>query len=106
MHVWGAFLVKPSKIIFPIKDTLPQKEGIILLYIEYHSIPKYNITHLDVHGKCKPSDSPPKRTKFGDLGPLGNSCVFWMRMGNLRASPANGERGPTSGFSFSKWLKE
>ena len=33
-------VVKPSKIIFLIENTIPQKEGIILLYNGYHSIPQ------------------------------------------------------------------
>ena len=42
LHVGsGFFVVKPSTIIFLIQDTIPQKEDIILRYIEYHSIPKY-----------------------------------------------------------------
>ena len=39
-------VVEPSKIIFLIKNTIPQKEDIILLYIGYHSIPKLNTTHM------------------------------------------------------------
>ena len=34
------WVVKPSKIIFPMYKTIPQKEDRILLYIGYHSIPK------------------------------------------------------------------
>ena len=33
-------VVEPSKIIFLIENTIPQKENRILLYSEYHSIPK------------------------------------------------------------------
>ena len=33
-------VVEPSKIMFLIQDTIPQKEDIILLYIGYHRIPK------------------------------------------------------------------
>ena len=37
----NVFLVgEPSKIIFLIYNTIPQKEDIILLCIGYHSIPK------------------------------------------------------------------
>ena len=32
-------VVKPSKIIFLIYNTIPQKVDIILLYIGYHTIP-------------------------------------------------------------------
>ena len=45
-------VVEPSKIIFPIQDTIPQKEDRMLLYIRYHNIPKYNTTHI---GACKGS---------------------------------------------------
>ena len=46
-HLSSVFLVvKPSKTIFLIENTIPQKEDIILLYIGYHSIPKLNTTHL------------------------------------------------------------
>ena len=41
-------MVKPSKTIFLLENTIPQKEDIILLYIGYHSIPKSNATHLFV----------------------------------------------------------
>ena len=41
LHVNRLFVVvEPSKIIFPIYDTIPQKEDIILFYNGYHSIPK------------------------------------------------------------------
>ena len=40
------FLVEPSKIIFFIQNTIPQKEDIILLYIGYHSIPEENTTQM------------------------------------------------------------
>ena len=36
----SVFLVEPSKIIFLIKNTIPQKEDRILLYNGYHNIPK------------------------------------------------------------------
>ena len=39
-------MVEPSKIIFLIQNTIPQKEDIILLYIGYHSIPKQNTTQM------------------------------------------------------------
>ena len=39
-------MVEPSKIIFLISNTIPQKEDIILLYIGYHSIPKLNTTPM------------------------------------------------------------
>ena len=39
-------VVEPSKIIFLIKNTIPQKDDIILLYIGYSSIPQKNTTHL------------------------------------------------------------
>ena len=39
-------VVEPSKIIFLIEITIPQKEAIILLYIGYHSIPPKNTTHI------------------------------------------------------------
>ena len=32
--------VEPSKIIFFIVNSIPQKEDIVLIYIGYHSIPK------------------------------------------------------------------
>ena len=37
-----SLVVELSKIIFFIKKTIPQQEDIILLYIRYHGIPKYN----------------------------------------------------------------
>ena len=45
-------VVEPSKIIFLIYNAIPQKEDIILLYIGYHSIPKYKTTHIpfESHG--------------------------------------------------------
>ena len=33
-------VVKPSKILCLISDTIPSKEDMILLFIGYHSIPK------------------------------------------------------------------
>ena len=41
------FVVKPSKIMSLILNTIDQKEDIILLYIGYHSIPKENTTHME-----------------------------------------------------------
>ena len=39
-------MVEPSKILFLIQNTIPQKEDIILLYIGYNSIPKENTIHV------------------------------------------------------------
>ena len=39
-------VVEPSKIIFLIQSTIPQKKDIILLYIGHHSIPKLNATQV------------------------------------------------------------
>ena len=36
-------VVEPSKIIFLIFNTIPQKQDIILLYIGYHSIGYHSI---------------------------------------------------------------
>ena len=41
-------VVKPSKIIFLISNTILQKEDMILLYIGYHSIPKENTTLVEI----------------------------------------------------------
>ena len=41
-------MVEPSKIIFPLQNTIPQKEDRILLYFGYHSIPPKNTTHLSL----------------------------------------------------------
>ena len=38
-------VVEPSKIIFLIQNTIPQKED-IYIYIGYHSIPQKNTTHM------------------------------------------------------------
>ena len=42
-------VVEPSKIIFLIENTIPQKEDRILLYIGYHSIPRQNIYENTTH---------------------------------------------------------
>ena len=65
-------MVEPSKIIFLIYDTLPQKEDRVLLYIGYHSIPEYNTTHMR-----------PVQHKGGYMGAayrhLGCICALCMR---------------------------
>ena len=40
------FVVEPSKSMFLVYNTIPQKEDRILLYIGYHSIPQENTTQL------------------------------------------------------------
>ena len=39
-------VVEPSKIIFLIQNSIPQKEDIILLYNGYHSIPKLHTAYM------------------------------------------------------------
>ena len=41
-------MVEPSKIMFLIENTIPQKEDTILLYNGYHSIPKESTTQMKV----------------------------------------------------------
>ena len=47
-------VVEPSKIMFLIKDTIPQKEFMILLYIGYHSIYSWtSVGHIGYHSITK-----------------------------------------------------
>ena len=52
-------MVEPSRIIFLIEKTIPPKEDVILLYIGYHSMPKYNTTHVGIWDRViRPSGAP------------------------------------------------